>query len=95
MLCDPMISWGVSHQGVSRWSETGIPDPHNVLGQASDFGLNYGVVVSCGPMSLRSIGGFSRSDREFTDDEMARVLQLVNLMHDKTERPTRLTNAQI
>ncbi len=94
MLCDPLISWGVGNEGAIRWSEMRIPDPHNVFGQAAEFGLRYGVAASCGPVRSRSIGGFARSDREFTRDEIETIYQTVLLLHEKAEPPTNLTSAQ-
>lgn len=95
MLCDPLVSWGFSEVGVCRWSELGIPDPHNVLGQAADFNLNFGAAVSYGPLSSRSIGGIARSDREFRNDELAEVVNIIKRLHIETEPPESLTKAQI
>lgn len=94
MLCDPLISWGFSTTGTVRWSELNFPDPHDVLGQAAEFGLKYGVAVSYGPTSSRSIGGFARGDREFTDQEMERILDTVRLLHEQSTPPECLTAAQ-
>lgn len=94
MMCDPLVSWGFSTTGTSRWSELDHPDPHNVLGQAADFGLIYGVAVSHGPTSSRSIGGFARSDREFTDDEIETISRTVLKLHEESTPPDSLTKAQ-
>ena len=37
MLCDPLVSWGFSQTGATRWSELEFPDPHDVLGQAAEL----------------------------------------------------------
>ena len=92
---DPMIAWGFSKTGASRWSEIGIPDPFNILGQAAEHGLVYGCCFSCGPISSRTIAGVARADREYTDDEMRRIGEIVSDLHDKTEPPDSLTLAQI
>ena len=94
MLCDPLISWGFSTNGTVRWSALNFPDPHNVLGQAAAFGLKYGVAVSHGPTSSRSIGGFARDDREFTDEEIERIRDTVRLLHEESIPPESLTAAQ-
>ncbi len=94
MLCDPLISWGFSTTGTVRWSGLGFPDPHDVLGQAAEFGLKFGVAVSVGPTSSRSIGGFARADREFTDDEIDRIHDTVRLLHRHSTPPEHLTPAQ-
>lgn len=91
---DPLIAWAFSKTGANRWSEIGIPDPFNIMGQASEYGMKYGIAVSCGPLGSRSIGAASRSDREYTDEEIAEVQRLVEFLHVKTEPPDSLTKAQ-
>lgn len=94
MLCDPTISWGIATTGAVRWSAIGFPDPHNVLGQAAEYGLRYGVCISIGPKSSRSIGGFAREDREFTDGEIDALHEEMRHLHDAATPPERLTHAQ-
>jgi LuxR family transcriptional regulator len=94
-LCDPLISWGFSAVGACRWSELDYPDPHQVLKQASAFGLNYGIAVSYGPLDSRTVGGFAKRDREFTDHEITEVRDIVVRLHEETTPPERLTVAQI
>jgi len=93
-LRDPMVAWGFTKDGASRWSEIDIPDPFNIFKQASEYGLKYGVVVSTGPLNSRSITGCARDDREFTDDEIKRITKLVQTLHDVTDPPDSLTKAQ-
>jgi LuxR family transcriptional regulator len=94
MLCDPIVSWGFAMTGVSRWSELNFPDPHDVFGQAASFGLRFGVAVSHGELSSRSIGGFAREDREFTDKEIEQIHETVKLLHTASTPPEALTTAQ-
>jgi LuxR family transcriptional regulator len=94
-LRDPMIAWGFSTTGASRWSEIKIPDPFGIFAQAASFGMRYGVSVSCGPISSRTIGGCTRSDREYTDEELRKIEQMTNRLHDVTQPPESLTQAQI
>jgi LuxR family transcriptional regulator len=94
MLYDPLVSWGFSCEGAIRWSALPMPDPHDILGEAAQFGLKYGVAVSCGPIASRSIGGFARSDREFTDAEMTLIERTVRLIHEASTPAERLTPAQ-
>lgn len=94
MLCDPMISWGFGTEGAVRWSEIGHPDPHDIFGKAASFGLKYGVVVSHGAVSSRTIGGFARSDREFNDQEIDRIHSTVRHLHREATPPEQLTWAQ-
>jgi len=94
-LRDPIIAWGFSTVGATRWSEITIPDPFDILGQAREFGMVYGIAVSCGPMKSRTIASASRADREFTEGETAEFAALIGQLHDITEPPTSLTDAQI
>lgn len=94
MMCDPLVSWGFSTTGTERWSGLNHPDPHDILGQAAKFGLVYGVAVSHGPTSSRSIGGFARADREFTDVEIEKIRDTVVLLHEESTPPDDLTQAQ-
>ena len=93
-LRDPIIAWGFSTVGTSRWSEIGIPDPFDILGQARSFGMVYGFAVSCGPMQSRTIASAARDDREFHDSEIDEFAALIRRLHDITEPPTTLTAAQ-
>lgn len=94
MLADPMVFWGFGNDGAIRWSEIDLPDPHNIMGQAAQFGLKYGIAVTTGPTSSRTIGGFARDDREFTDAEIEKIRGLVEKLHEQSTPPDNLTPAQ-
>lgn len=94
-LRDPTIAWGFSEEGACRWSEFTLPDPFNILGEARRFGLNYGVTVSCGPVTSRTIASFTLRDREFRDDEIDLISQQIRRLHDLAHPPEGLTKAQI
>jgi len=94
MLADPMVFWGFGNDGAIRWSSIQLPDPHDIFGQARGFGLNYGVAVSLGPTSSRTIGGFARDDREFEDREIEKIQKIVAQLHAASEPPEQLTAAQ-
>ncbi len=94
-LRDPIIAWGFSTTGTCRWSEIEIPDPFDILGQAREFGMNYGFSVACGPVKSRTVASACRPDREFADGEIARFAGLIEHLHDITEPPRALTKAQI
>ncbi|MDO5529229.1 MAG: autoinducer binding domain-containing protein [Paracoccus sp. (in: a-proteobacteria)] len=94
-LRDPIIAWGFSASGASRWSDLPVPDPFGILTEAAAFGLRYGVAVSAGPLKSRSIGGTARDDREFTDSEIEQISDIIGRLHELTEPPESLTKAQI
>ncbi len=94
MLADPMVFWGFGNDGAIRWSEIDLPDPLGIMAQARAYGLAYGVAVSAGPTSSRTIGGFARDDREFTDAEIDQIRDIVETLHTRATPPDRLTPAQ-
>ena len=94
MLADPMVFWGFGNDGAIRWSEIDLPDPHGILDQARSHGLTYGAAVAFGPTASRTIGGFARADREYNDDEIARISEIVEKLHIASEPPDQLTSAQ-
>lgn len=94
-LRDPLIAWGFSTTGTARWSEIDIPDPFGIITEAAAFGLRYGVSISCGPTTSRTIAGVAREDREFADGEIAQIHDIILRLHDLTEPPESLTKAQV
>ena len=94
-LRDPLVFWGLGVKGHTRWSAIKLPDPFNILGQARSHGLVYGAVISCGPITSRTIVGVAHSEREFTDEEIQRAVKIVHSLHAAAEPPTELTPAQI
>lgn len=94
-LRDPIVAWGFSRTGEARWSEIEIPDPFDIIGQAKEHGLVYGVSVSTGELKSRTIGSVARADREYTDEEIIRVRDIMLRLHKMTEPPESLTGAQV
>lgn len=94
MLADPTVFWGFGHEGATRWSDVDLPDPHHIMERAREFGLNFGVAVSFGATSSRTIGGFAREDREFTDAEIEKIQEIVQRLHIDSTPPEQLTPAQ-
>ena len=93
-LRDPIIAWGFSTVGTARWSEINIPDPFDILGQAREYGMEYGAAIACGPMKSRTIASAARADREFTNEEIAEIASIIRMLHKITEPPRSLTDAQ-
>ena len=94
-LRDPLVFWGLGVKGHTRWSAIKLPDPFNIMDQARRYGLTYGAVISCGPLTSRTIVGIARSDREFDDAEISEADTIVHALHAAAEPPTELTRAQI
>ena len=94
-LRDPLVFWGIGISGQTRWSEIRLPDPFSIMDKARRHGLLYGAVVSCGPITSRSIIGCARSDREFTDAEIDAIAVVSRALHEAAAPPTELTKAQV
>jgi LuxR family transcriptional regulator len=92
-LRDPMIMWGFTADGAIRWSDNPVPDTFGIMAEARDFGLKYGMAVSCGPLNSRTIAGCARDDREYSDVEIEMVAKIVQQLHTASEPPG-LTQAQ-
>ncbi len=84
VMRDPTVIWSFTNEGTLRWSE--IPDDgnHAIFEGAASHGLKYGCVCSVANGRARSIGGYARSDREFTESEMAELLEITQDLHDLT-----------
>jgi len=98
MMMDPVIRWVYSHSGVVRWSDIPMDDPRLILQDAKKFNLNYGLAISCqdaGEDGQRSFGSFSRSDREFSDEEMRILHQIMGELHESYSPPKNLTKAEL
>lgn len=98
LIFDPINHWVYAWTGAVRWSEIDLPDPRGVLAAARLHGLNYGIAVShVDPDSSgqRSFGHFCRSDREFTDAEIAHLRAEVEHRHRRLAPPANLTVAEL
>jgi LuxR family transcriptional regulator len=94
-LRDPLIFWGISTTGRTRWSEITLPDPFGVMDLAADYGLRYGVTVSCGKITSRTLVGLARDDREFTDAEIEQAAEITEMLHEIGAPADDLTPAMI
>ncbi|MBK6467551.1 MAG: autoinducer binding domain-containing protein [Rhodobacter sp.] len=94
-LRDPLVFWGIGTTGTRRWSEIPLPDPFGLLKKAVAYGMRYGAVSSYGPITSRSMAGVTRSEREFTDEEMARLADITARLHIAAKPPSELSKPQI
>ena len=96
-LRDPLVFWGLGVKGQTRWSDIGLPDPFDILGQARQFGprLRRCHLLRADHLAHRS-SGLARADREFTDDEIdADPRPSCTRCTPRPSRPTELTPAQV
>ena len=98
VLADPVMHWLYSNTGAIRWSDIEIEDPREVLNQAANHGLNYGLAVCCadaGESGQRSFGSFARSDREFDQCEILQLEAELKALHESLVPPKNLTRAEL
>lgn len=84
MVRDPALRWGMANTGWSRWSDMPGADTNEVMLRAREFGLRYGATYTTKAHRSRTMAFVSRSDREFTDDELRVVQGEVDRLHDLT-----------
>ncbi len=84
VMHDPIVSWGFANTGSIRWSELALIDAQGVLVKAREFNMNYGLAHATDAGESRSVSGFARSDREFSDAEITELAGLTDRLHDLT-----------
>lgn len=82
LMDDPTVLWCFQNEGMCRWSD--LPDPKNILGEAADFGMKFGVVYATNAGDSLSMCGFARPDREFSDAEIAELVERFDALHAAT-----------
>lgn len=91
VMKDPAVRWGFANDGIASWSELKEMDDHGVFDKATEYGLNYWAVMATSESGSKSIGAFSRSDKEFSDSEREQLfadfqsLHLLTLQGPETE----------
>lgn len=93
IMADPMVAWGFENAGTCRWSE--LEDPQGVMDKAAEFGLKYGLVCSDSSSGGLSIAGFAREDREFDDQEVDSIAQVLGRLHKATAETSALSDETI
>ena len=97
MMHDPAMAWVYRNSGVVRWSALQNDDRLGVLELAKNHGLFFGATASVSDTkepAQRSFGFFCRSDRDFSDAELSRLLKSLTECHQNHARPANLTPAE-
>ncbi|MBU2957075.1 autoinducer binding domain-containing protein [Paracoccus sp. 1_MG-2023] len=92
VLADPGTIWAMLNDGALRWSiiERHCADPMGVMEAARRHGAAFGVSIGVGSPESRTICGLSHGSREFTDDEIAEMLELIRRGHEVVGRALHL-----
>lgn len=88
VMNDPIVRWGFGETGTIRWSELGALDDLGILEQSQPFGMVFGCAIATETGVSRSVAGFARADREFTDAEIDTLHQHTQTLHDLTASKT-------
>ncbi len=80
-VSDPTIVWAFENRGSCRWSDLYDLDTRGILDDAAKFNIKYGCTVSIEIDDEHSIASFARNDREFTDDEIAEIVEIYTNIH--------------
>lgn len=101
-VLDPVVRRLFAAPGILRWAD--IPaseDPTGILAQAASFGLRHGIGLAfrdeegAGPVAAQiSFGLFARTDRDFTQEEIAELAALVGSAHAALRPPAGITRAE-
>jgi len=94
VMQDPIVGWAFANTGTTRWSTLTGDDPAGVLPAAAEFNMNYGVAAGVEEHGSRSVAGFARPDREFTDEEIETLYAGVKLLHAMTAEAKAVSDQQ-
>lgn len=94
---DPAIRWAQTGLGVRRWSDLPIDDKRGVLKEAAGFGLRFGAVAAtvCEETGQRSILLAARFDRAYTDAQLVRISDHLEVLQAVEHRQVSLTAAEL
>ncbi|WP_050769104.1 autoinducer binding domain-containing protein [Oceanicola granulosus] len=92
VMHDPIVRWGFANEGWIRWAELDDP-PGGVLERARAYDMKHGIALGHLWGGSRSVGGFARSDRDFTDAEAGAVANAMDALHRITLQAGRISPA--
>ncbi|MCX8509237.1 MAG: autoinducer binding domain-containing protein [Rhodobacteraceae bacterium] len=84
IMHDPIVHWGFMNEGTCLWSALSHDDPLGVLSGAAEFGMKFGIAASVSKLGSRSMAGFARGDREFSEIEASAILRDLRALHTET-----------
>lgn len=84
VMQDPTVLWGFYNEGHAIWADLAAEDEKGILTKAAEHGLVHGFTTALVRGDSRSLAGFARADRAFTQDEIAEISQTVAILHDLT-----------
>jgi len=85
LLQDPTVIWGMTNTGLVNWEDLKAGDTAGIFDKAKPFGLRYGIAVSVGDPSQRTLGFVSSSTSAFDDDQKAWAQKQITVLHGLTD----------
>lgn len=85
LLQDPTVIWGMTNTGLVDWEDLKPTDTNGVFKKAEPFGLKYGIAVSVGDPSQRTLGFVSSATAAFDEKQKAWALDRITKIHELTE----------
>lgn len=97
MVDDPVMRWVYQNEGAIRWSALAENDTRGMFAIAAEHGMRFGAGISILGASdgQRSFGMFARSDREFHDEELFQIIDLLRSLHEDSAPTNKLTAAEL
>jgi len=91
VMSDPTVLWGFENDGTKKWSELAELDTAGVLVKAKEHGMAFGLTCAVTLDDSRTIGSFSRDDTEYSEDEVANLMEILQELHKETAKPDTLS----
>jgi LuxR family transcriptional regulator, quorum-sensing system regulator SdiA len=93
VMRDPTVHWGFENLGTVRWADLVALDADGVIAQAARHGMVHGFTAAVESGGTRSLSSFTRADRDFTDENIAKIAGRLTRLHDLTATAGTLTPA--
>jgi LuxR family transcriptional regulator, quorum-sensing system regulator SdiA len=84
VMRDPTVHWGFENTGTVRWANLVALDGDGIMQKAAGFGMVHGFTAAVDVRGNRSLGSFTRGDRDFTDEGIDRIAGRMARLHDLT-----------
>lgn len=84
VMSDPTVHWGFENTGTVRWGDLLARDTSQIIVKAQAHGMRFGFTHALEIDGSRSLSSFTRSDRDFTEGEMAEIAGIVDSLHRET-----------
>lgn len=84
VMSDPIVGWAFQNTGAVRWADLKSMDTLDIMGQSAEYGMKFGAAVGVESGPSKSVAGFARPDRNYSDTELTLLTEYVQNLHDLT-----------